>query len=87
LVEAAAAKRLRDAAETHTLLSDSQMEARFNRSTETVLEFLTEQIHTAWKAKKVAIFLFLDLSSAFDRVFPARIYQMLRTRRIPEWFA
>ncbi len=47
LIEAAAAKRLRDAAEAHALLPDFQMGARLGRSTETALELLTEQIHTA----------------------------------------
>src|SRR6266498_1649540 len=47
LIEAAAAKRLRDAAEAHVLFSDFQMGARPGRSTETALELLTEQIYTA----------------------------------------
>ena len=63
------------------------MGARPGRSTETALELLTEQVHTAWKAKKVATLLSLDLSSAFDRILPTRIHQVLRTRRIPEWLA
>ncbi len=42
LIEAAAAKRLRDAAEAHARLPDFQMKARPGRSTETALELLTE---------------------------------------------
>jgi hypothetical protein len=60
------------------------MEARFNRFTEIILEFLIEQIHTIWKAKKVTILLFLDLFNIFDKIFPVRIYQILRMRRISE---
>ena len=84
LIKTTTAKRLRDAAETHTLLFDFQIGTRLGRSTETALELLTEEVHTVWKIKKIAILLSLDLSSTFDRVLPTRIYQMLRTRRIPE---
>jgi hypothetical protein len=84
LIEAAAAKRLYNAAEKYFLFSDFQMGVRFNRFTETAFKFFIKQIHTAWKIKKIATFLFLDLFNIFDRIFPIRIYQILRTRRISE---
>jgi hypothetical protein len=40
LIEAAAAKRLRDAAEIHILFSNFQMGARLGYSTEIIFEFL-----------------------------------------------
>jgi hypothetical protein len=45
LIEAAAAKRLRDAAETHILFSDFQIGARPGRFTEIAFEFFIKQIH------------------------------------------
>jgi len=87
LIETAIAKRLYDAAETYILFSNFQIGARLGRFTEIIFEFLTEQVYIVWKVKKVVIFLFLDLSSVFDRVFFTRIYQVLRTRRISEWLA
>jgi len=47
LIETAAAKRLRDAAEAYILFPNSQIQARPGRSTETILELFTEQVHTA----------------------------------------
>ena len=61
------------------------MGARPNRSTELALELIVEQIREAWKAKKVASLLSLDIVGAFDRVLPERLTHVLRTRRIPEW--
>ena len=40
------ARRLGELAEQHQLLLDTQMGNRKNRSTETALELLIEQIHT-----------------------------------------
>jgi hypothetical protein len=45
LIEAAAAKRLRDAAKTYILFFNFQMRIRFNRFTEIIFEFLIKQIH------------------------------------------
>ncbi len=84
LIETAAAKRLHDATKTYILFFNSQIETRSNRSTKIIFEFLTEQIYTAWKIKKIIIFLSLDLFSIFDKIFPTRMYQILRTRYIPE---
>jgi hypothetical protein len=42
LIEAAIAKRLHNAVETHILFSDFQIGVRFNRFMEIVFEFLTE---------------------------------------------
>ena len=44
LIEALTANRLRDAAEEHGLLLDTQIGARKGKSTETALELLVEQV-------------------------------------------
>ena len=86
LVEALTASRLRDAAEEHGLLPDTQMGARRGRSTETALELLVEQVRTVWTSKKhVASLLSLDISGAFDTVNPTRLLDTLRRKRIPGW--
>ena len=86
LIEALTANRLRDAAEEHGLLLDTQMGARRGQSTETALELLIEQVRTIWTSKKhVASLLSLDISGAFDTVNPTRLLDTLRKKRIPGW--
>ena len=86
LIEALTANRLRDAAEEHGLLPDTQMGARKGKSTETALELLVEQVRTVWTSKKhVASLLSLDISGAFDTVNPTRLLDTLRKKRIPGW--
>lgn len=46
LIEAVTSKRIQIAAEKHKLLPDTQMGARSQRSTETALELLVEQVQT-----------------------------------------
>ena len=60
---------------------------RTNRSTETALELLVEQIHIAWKTKnQVASVLSLDIAGAFDTVNHLRLLDNLRKKGIPLWF-
>jgi hypothetical protein len=60
---------------------------RRNRSTETALDLLVEQIHTVWKASnRVASVLSLDIAGAFDTVNHLRLLDNLRKKRVPLWF-
>jgi len=69
VIETLAARRLSTLAEQEGLLPDNQMGNRTNRSTETALELLVEQIHTVWKTgNQVASVLLLDIAGAFDTV-------------------
>jgi exonuclease III len=92
-LEAVISNRIRFLAEKHALLPPTQMGARTQRSTETALTLLTEQIHTIWGANKpkVASMLCLDVKGAFDNVSHARLTHNLRKRRIPtqivQWIA
>ena len=47
-LESIMAEKLIYLADTFNLLSDTQMGARQNRSTESALKLLTEQVHTVW---------------------------------------
>ncbi len=87
LLELVIGRRLSELAETNGLLPDTQMGARKGRSAETVLQLLTEQVHTIWNTpgpKKVATLLSLDISGAFDYVSHDRLLHNLRKRKIPE---
>jgi hypothetical protein len=87
VIETLAARRLSDLAEQEGLLPDSQMGNRRNRSTETALDLLVEQIHTVWKASnRVASVLSLDIAGAFDTVNHLRLLDNLRKKRVPLWF-
>jgi hypothetical protein len=85
MMEKVLAARLRDAAEAHQLLPQTQMGARPSRSTETALTLLTDQIYTAWAHGAIASALALDVSGAFDRIPPPRLDHSLARRRVPEW--
>ena len=87
VIETLAASRLSTLAEQEGLLPDSQMGNRTNRSTETALEMLVEQIHTVWKTRnQVASVLSLDIAGAFDTVNHLRLLDNLRKKGIPLWF-
>lgn len=87
ILETVMAKRLSFLAESFRLLPDCQFGARTRRSTETALEFLTEQIHTVWNQgrDKVASLLSLDVASAFPTVSHKRLIHDLRMKGIPLW--
>lgn len=87
VIETLATRRLSNLAEQAGLLPDSQMGNRTYRSTETALELLVEQIHTAWKTKnQVALVLSLDIAGAFDTVNHLRLLDNLQKKGIPLWF-
>ena len=84
-LEAVIGKKLSDIAEANHLLPDSQIGARRQRSTESALELLVEQVHTIWNTgtEHVASILSLDVAGAFNNVSHERLIHNLRTRKIP----
>jgi hypothetical protein len=71
-------------AEQEYLLPDSQIGNRKNRSVETALYLLIDQIHTAWKEdNQVALVLLLDIVGAFDTVNYLRLLDNLQKKRVP----
>lgn len=87
IIETIAARRLSALAEQNSLLPDTQMGNRKDRSTDTALDLLLEQIHTVWQAKdQVATVLSLDIAGAFDTVNHLRLLDNLRKKQVPLWF-
>jgi hypothetical protein len=86
LIETLLARRLGALAEQEGLLPDTQMGNRRNRSTDTALDLLLEQIYTVWHEKDhVASVLSLDIAGAFDTVNHARLLDNLQAKRVPLW--
>jgi exonuclease III len=84
LIETLLARRLGALAEQEGLLPDTQMGNRRNRSTDTALDLLLEQIHTVWHEKDhVASVLSLDIAGAFDTVNHVRLLDNLQAKRVP----
>ena len=87
IIETITARRLSALAEQAGLLPDTQMGNRKNRSTDTALDLLLEQIYTVWQAKdQVATVLSLDIAGAFDTVNHIRLLDNLRKKQVPQWF-
>ena len=84
-LESIMVEKLTYLADTFNLLPDTQMGARQNRSTESALELLTEQVHTVWGqgGDKVATLLSMDVSGAFNSVSHQKLIHNLRKRKIP----
>jgi hypothetical protein len=62
------------------------MGARPNRSIDTALDFLVQQIHATWQNKdSLAMLLLLDMTGACYKVVPARLPHNMRERKIPDW--
>jgi len=85
VIEKVLATKLRNAAESQGLPPPTQMGCRPNRSTETALAYLTEQIHETWNNGAVASVLAVDISGAFDRVPASRLAHNLQCGRVPAW--
>jgi hypothetical protein len=84
LIETLLAHRLGALAEREGLLLDTQMGNWRNRSTDTALDLLLEQIHTVWHEKDhVALVLSLDIAGAFDTVNHVRLLDNLQAKRVP----
>jgi len=82
-LESIIATRLKDLAEGHRLLPDSQYGARPNRSTETALFQIIEKIKAIQSYGLIPSLLALDVQKAFDNVSHIRLIHDLRKRRIP----
>ncbi len=81
------AQRISDLTKTHDLLSVNQMSERRNRSCETTLELLIEQIHTVWNMSKNKMITLLNMNvvEIYDHVSRTRLLHNFRKRRILTW--
>ncbi len=77
------AKRIQYYSEKHHLLPAAHTGGRKQSSCEHAVHLMLEKIHTAWRKRKVASLLMLDVSGAFDNVSHERLLHNLRKRRLP----
>ena len=70
--------------EAHELLPPQHFGGRPGRSAEDAMMILSENIHKAWKEKKIYTAVFMDVAGAFNNVHHRRLIHNLRMRRMPE---
>jgi hypothetical protein len=71
-------------AEQENLLLDSQIGNRKNRSVETALNLLVDQIYTAWnKDNQIVSVFFLDIARVFDTVNYLQLLDNLWRKKVP----
>lgn len=71
-------------AERLRLLPNHHFGGRAGRTTTDSLHLLTKKIRDAWRTKKVASVLFLDVEAAFPSAIPERLFHEMRRLGIPE---
>jgi hypothetical protein len=87
ILEFIMSKKISWITKTHQLLLDTFMRCRKNRSTETTLKLLIEQIHTVWEQRtnRVITLLSLNVASVFDTMSHVRLIHDMRKRKISNW--
>ncbi len=77
------AQRINNLTKAHDLLSINQMSERKNRSCETTLELLIEQIHTIWNMSKDKMITLLSMNvvEVYDHVSRTRLLHNLRKKK------
>jgi hypothetical protein len=72
---------------THRLLLDTFMKCRKNRSIETILKLLIEQIHIVWKQRmnRVITLLNLNVANVFNTMSHVRLIHDMKTKKISSW--
>jgi len=69
--------------ETYELLPAHHYGGRPGRSAEDAMMILSEDIHKAWKNKKIYTAVFMDVAGAFNNVHHERLIHNLKKRRLP----
>ena len=77
------AKRIQYIAEKHIMLPQTHTGGRKLTSCEHAIHLVLEKVNTAWRNRKVASLLLLDVSGAFDNVSHIRLLHNLRKRGLP----
>ena len=70
-------------AEKHGLLPPTQFGGRPGRCTTDAMHLVVQKIKDAWRAKKVASILFLDIQAAFPNTVKERLIHNMKSRRVP----
>jgi hypothetical protein len=77
IIDIVLAKRIQHITKTSELLLHTHIGGRKNLSCEHAIHLLIEKVYTAWRKKKVASLLMLDVSRAFNNVSYARLLHNL----------
>jgi hypothetical protein len=87
ILEFIMSKKISWIAKTHRLLLDTFMRCRKNRSIETTLKLLIEQIHIVWKQRtnRVIALLSLNVASVFDTMSHVRLIHDMKKKKISSW--
>ncbi len=80
-------RRINSLTKTHNMLSISQMSDRKNKSCETALKLLIEQIHIVWNMRKdkITTLLSMNVINVYDHVFKNKLLHNLRKKDISDW--
>ncbi len=72
---------------THRLLFDTFMKCRKNRSIETTLKLLIEQIHIVWEQKtnRVITLLNLNVANVFDTMSHVKLIHDMKKKKVFRW--
>lgn len=83
LLTAVVAERTTYLLERHQLLPSTHFGGRPGRSTTNSLHLLEETIRNAWRSKKIASVLFLDIEGAFPNAVTGRLLHNMRKCKLP----
>ena len=72
--------------EKHNMLPKSQFGARPGRNTTDAMLLISHRIKDAWRSKKVAATLFLDIQGVFPNTVKERLIHNMRMRHVPKCF-
>jgi hypothetical protein len=80
-------RRINNLAKSHDMFFASHISDRKNRSCETTLKLLIEQIHTVrnMKKDKITTLLNMNVIDFYDHVFREKLLHNLRKRNISNW--
>ena len=91
ILDTVLARRIQYYAERYHMLPTTHTGGRKQSSCEHAVHLLLEKVHSAWRKRKAASLLMLDVSGAFDNVSHERLLHNMRKRGLPleiiEWTA
>ena len=70
--------------EKYGLLPDTHFGGRPGKNTSDAMHYLVNKVKSAWRRRKVAAVLFLDIEGAFPNAVTERLLHNMRMRQIPE---
>jgi hypothetical protein len=80
------AKHISFLAEKHNMLPQTQFGGRPRRNTTDAMLLVTHRIKEAWRSKKVAAALFLNVQGVFPNTVKEQLIHNMRMRRVPKCF-